>query len=104
MSDTDLEVFSNVSIPSNVSTATKLDPFMKALLERKGMQKVISMDEELQKLHNKLYSVMGPLGKVWKDTQDFLQNEDDEDEEKNLDPHEVVDLFSTLRLYYLDNP
>ena len=56
MSEKELEEFKEVTVPKNLNTPTKLDPFMKALLEKRGYNKIFLLDEEWQKLYSKLYS------------------------------------------------
>ena len=95
MSDRDLEEFLEVPVPSNLDYPTKLDPFMKALLEKKGLNKTLSVDDEMQKLHSRLFQIMGPLGKAWSSIQSITQS----DEEEGPDPEEILkDLNSTIVL------
>ena len=83
-SEKDLEEFTSTPAPKNISAATRLDPFIKALLEKKGLNKIVSQDGENQKIHDKLYSVLGPLSAAWLKLQDVV-NDDVE-----IDPGEVL--------------
>ena len=85
LSERELEEFKEINTPKNVPVPTKLDPFMKALLEKRGHHKVVSADEEWQRVHSRLYEITGPLGKVWSQVQTYLHTE-----EENLDPEEVL--------------
>ena len=58
MTKKELDEFMSTATPSNLKEATKLDPFIKTLLEKKGLNKTVSMDDEQQKIHEK-------LSKVW---------------------------------------
>jgi len=65
LSEKELHEFLTTATPSNVKGATKLDPFMKALLEKRGLNRTVSVDDEQQKIHQKLFQVMGPLSAAW---------------------------------------
>ena len=71
MSEKELDEFKEVTMPKNLNTPTRLDPFMKAVLEKRGHNKIISVDEEWQKVHSKLYEISGPLGMMWTQVQTF---------------------------------
>ena len=43
----ELEPFLATLPPTNIKVPLKLDPFMKTLLEKKGNNKVVTLDEEL---------------------------------------------------------
>ena len=85
MSEKELEVFLEIPVPKNINTPTKLDPFMKVWLEKKRLNRVVSVDEEMQRLQQKLYLVTGPLGRVWSSIQQYIQGNEEE-----LDPQEVL--------------
>ena len=84
MKESELEQFLDVPPPSNINQSVTLDPYMKPLLEKRG--KVQSKDHELCKIHEKLFLIMGPLGKVWAEVQKFFDDTDEED----IDPETCV--------------
>ena len=84
MTEKELDEFMSTATPSNLKEATKLDPFMKTLLEKKGLNKTASMDDEQQKIHEKLFKVMGPLSAAWWAVQEVVNGE------KDPDPAEVL--------------
>jgi len=86
MLEKELEEFLEIPVPKNINTPTKLDPFMKVWLEKKRLNRVVSVDEQMQRLHQKLYLVTGSLGRVWSSIQQYVQGE----EEEELDPEEVL--------------
>ena len=99
MGDKELEVFMETGTPKNVKVPTKLDPFMKALLEKKGLNKTVTLDEEQQKVHNRLFRVMGPLSAAWHGLQTVVGQEDGEEPNptvilKNLNNAVVLSLYS----------
>ena len=55
LQEKELEEFMSIPIPSNVKAATKLDPFKKALMEKKGLNKIICQYNEHQKVHERLF-------------------------------------------------
>lgn len=75
LTEKELEEFTKVPAPKNLKMPIKLDHFMRSLLEKKGFNKLISIDEEMQKIHQKLYQITGPLGLVWSSIQSFLTGE-----------------------------
>ena len=81
MTEKELEDFTTIPAPSNVKAPTKLDPFIKALVEKKGLNKVISQDGEHQKIHEKLYQVMGPLSSAWTKLQDVVNEKENAENE-----------------------
>ena len=86
LSDKELEEFLTTNTPTNVKGATKLDPFLKSLLDKKGLNRTISVDDEQQKIHQKLYQVMGPLSAAWATLQEVVNAE----EEPTHDPEIVL--------------
>lgn len=46
MSEKELDEFKEVTMPKYLNTPTRLDPSMKAVLEKRGHNKIISVDEE----------------------------------------------------------
>ena len=84
MTEKELDEFMSTATPSHLKEATKLDPFMKTLLEKKGLNKIVSMDDEQQKIHEKLFKVMGPLSAAWWAVQEVVNGE------KDPDPAEVL--------------
>ena len=83
----DLEQFLEVPAPKNFDSQQKMDPFMRALLEKRGKNRLVSVDDELQKVHHRSIQALGPLGKVWSDIQDFVTGNS---EEESLEPEKVV--------------
>ena len=60
---------------------------MRALMEKKGKNRLVSVDDELQKVHHRLIQALGPLGKVWSEVQDYVTGDAEED---TLEPEKVV--------------
>ena len=85
LSEKELEEFTTTAAPNNIKGALKLDPFMRTLLERKGMNRVLSIDDEQQKIHEKLFQVMGPLSAAWLAVQNVVNGE-----EEDPDPDTVL--------------
>ena len=92
MTEKELEEFTEIPVPGNVNVPTKLDPFMKVLLEKKGLNKSVSVDEEMEKLHNRLYQMAGPLGKAWSSIQRYVQR----DSEDGPDPEETLQSLNSV--------
>ena len=65
LGEKELESFLETPTPKIINTPIKLDPFMKALLEKKGLNRAITLDEEQQKVHSRLFQIMGPLAAAW---------------------------------------
>jgi len=87
LSEKELEEFLTTATPSNVKGATKLDPFMKALLEKRGLNRTVSVDDEQQKIHQKLFQVIGPLSAAWWSLQEVVNGEENNENEQ---PPEVI--------------
>ncbi|XP_066916004.1 uncharacterized protein [Clytia hemisphaerica] len=87
LQEKELEVFTTIQPPKNIKTATKLDPFMKALLDKKGLHKIVSQDNENQKIHERLFQVLGPLSSAWQKMQDVVNGGDEVEE---IDPATVL--------------
>ena len=94
MKEKELEQFMVTPTPVNINQPTKLDAFIKPMLEKRG--KTLSKDNELAKIHEKLYAIMGPLGKVWAEVQKYFSAYD---EETDIDPELCINnLNSTIEL------
>ena len=52
---------------------------MKALLEKKGLNRAITLDEEQQKVHFRLFQIMGPLAAARHGLQSVVRQEDGEE-------------------------
>ena len=89
LGEKDLEEFLETPVPSNINTPTKLDPFMRVLLEKKNLNKVISVDDEMAKIHSRLFDLMGPLGKAWTDMQACVG-----DDGEDPDPADILKLLN----------
>jgi len=48
LNEKELEEFSKIPVPSIVNVPTKLDPLTRDLLEKKGNNRIFSMDEEIK--------------------------------------------------------
>ena len=72
------ESFLETATPTNVNTPIRLDPFRKALLEKKGLNKAITLDEEQQKVHSRLFQIMGPLAAAWHGLQTVVRQDGEE--------------------------
>ena len=59
---------------------------MKALLEKKGLNRAITLNEEQQKVHSRLFQIMGPLAAAWHCLQSVVRQEDDEEP----DPEKIL--------------
>ena len=59
---------------------------MKALLEKKGLNRAITLNEEQQKVHSRLFQIMGPLAAAWHGLQSVVRQEDDEEP----DPEKIL--------------
>lgn len=60
------------------------------MLEKNGHYKSLSIDDELQKIHNKLYQITEPLGWTWGAIQQHMVKQDDEEEDSGPDPELIV--------------
>lgn len=88
MMEKDVEEFQETPSPQNINQPTKLDPFMRVLLKKKGQNKVISIDDEMDKIHDKLYQILGPLVSALYEMQNRLSKESDEG--MNVDPESIL--------------
>ena len=86
LGEKELESFLETPTPKNINKPIKLDPFMKALLEKKGLNRAITLDEEQQKVHSRLFQIMGPLAAAWHGLQSVVRQEDDEEP----DPEKIL--------------
>ena len=51
--------------PENLDPVKKLDDYLQELLKQKKRPQDIAIDNTLEKVHDKVLDIMGPLSKLW---------------------------------------
>ena len=84
----DESITHDLPVPSNIDKVPVMDSFISSIISSMaGKSKITNRDDDLKGIFNKIRNVMGPLGTVWKDIEQYRSGECEE-----VDPDVIANL------------